>query len=307
MQDAAHADYISEIQRLCPDLTITHVQDISDGLTCTLLVVNHERVFRFVSNPQTPWVAEQLPAQAKLLSLLQNYVATPIPLYDVLSSDCVSYRLLPGQSLHRQDYLRLSRSDQEAFAASLARFLRDLRGIPLDVLRSHTLGEGWITKTPEEYRADYELLERELFPYANQCVRRTIREHFAPVLDGTLDLSYEPGLVHGDLKPWHILTLPEPLRLSGVIDWDDAGIDDPAQDLGAIVYSYGESFVRQMARTTPEIVSMIDRARFYAGRIEPLWVVTGITERNPRWLAVGLGLARDIGPIGSSFVSDTQG
>lgn len=30
MQDSQHADYISEIQRLCPDLTITHVQDISD-------------------------------------------------------------------------------------------------------------------------------------------------------------------------------------------------------------------------------------------------------------------------------------
>lgn len=260
-----------------------------------------------MTNQQTPWVAEQFPAQAKLLSLLQDYVATPVPRYDVVSSDCVSYRLLPGQSLHHQDYLRLSGSDQEAFAASLAGLLRDLRSIPLDILRSHAIGEGWITKSPEEYRADYELLERELFPYANQCVRRTIREHFAPVLDGTLDLSYEPGLVHGDLKPWHILTTPDPLRLSGVIDWDAAGIDDPAQDLGAILYSYGESFVRQMARTTPEIASMIDRARFYAGRIEPLWVVTGITERNPRWLAVGLGLARDIGPIGSTFASDIQG
>ena len=302
MGEAKHADTISKIHRLCPDLAITHVQKISDGFTCSVLIVNHERVFRFVANQSHSWVAEGLPAQAEILRLLQGYVATPVPLYDVVSADCVSYRLLPGQGLHRLDLLRLPESDQEAFAASLAGFLRDLRSIPVGVLQSHNIGKAWITRSPEEYRADYERLERELFPYANRLVCRTIREHFEPVLNGTLDLDYEPSLVHGDLKPWHILTTPDPFRLSGVIDWDDAGVDDPAQDLGAILYTYGESFVRRMAKTTPEIASMIDRARFYAGRIEPLWVAAGIAERDPRWLAAGLGLARDISPIGAKLV-----
>jgi aminoglycoside 2''-phosphotransferase len=302
MGEAKRPDYIHRIRRLCPDLAITHVQEISDGFTCMVLVVNHERVFRFVTNQDQSWVAEGFPEQAEILRLLQDYVATPVPLYDVVSADCVSYRLLPGQGLHRLDLLRLPKSDQEAFAASLAGFLRDLRSIPVDVLQSHHIGKAWITRSPEEYRADYERLKRELFPYANPLVRRTIREHFEPVLDGTLDLSYEPSLVHGDLKPWHILTTPDPSHLSGVIDWDGAGVDDPAQDVGAILYSYGESFVRQMAKTTPEIASMIDRARFYAGRIEPLWVAAGIAERDPRWLAAGLGLARDISPIGAKLV-----
>ena len=302
MGEVKHADHICRIRSLCPDLAITHVQEISDSFTCVVLVVNHERVFRFVANQDQFWVAESFPEQARMLRLLQGYVATPVPLYDVVSADCVSYRLLPGQGLHRLDLLRLPKSDQETFAASLASFLRDLRGIPVDVLQSHNIGKAWITRSPEEYRADYERLERELFPYANQLVRRMIREHFEPVLDGTLDLGYEPSLVHGDLKPWHILTTPDPFYLSGVIDWDDAGVDDPAQDLGAILYTYGESFVRQMAKTTLEIASMIDRARFYAGRIEPLWVAAGIAEQDPRWLAAGLGLARDISPIGAKLV-----
>lgn len=302
MGEVKHADHICKIRSLCPDLAITHVQEISDSFTCVVLVVNHERVFRFVANQDQFWVAERLPERARMLRLLQGYVATPVPLYDVVSADCVSYRLLPGQGLHRLDLLRLPKSDQETFAASLASFLRNLRGIPVDVLQSHNIGKAWITRSPEEYRADYERLERELFPYANQLVRRMIREHFEPVLDGTLDLGYEPSLVHGDLKPWHILTTPDPFYLSGVIDWDDAGVDDPAQDLGAILYTYGESFVRQMAKTTPEIASMIDRARFYAGRIEPLWVAAGIAEQDPRWLAAGLGLARDISPIGAKLV-----
>ena len=297
-----HADYIRKIRRLCPDLAITRVQEIGDGFTCVVLVVNHERVFRFVTNQDQSWVAEGYPEQARILRLLQDYVSIPVPLYDVVAADCVSYRRLPGRGLHRLDLLRLPERDQEAFAASLARFLRDLRSIPVDVLRSHGIGPAWITRSVADYCADYERLERELFPHANRLVRRTIREHFEPVLAGTLDLSYEPGLVHGDLKPWHILATRDPFCLSGVIDWDGSGVDDPAQDLGAILYSYGESFVRRMAKTTPEIASMIDRARFYAGRIEPLWVAAGIALSDPRWLTAGLGLARDISPVGSKLV-----
>jgi aminoglycoside 2''-phosphotransferase len=149
---------------------------------------------------------------------------------------------------------------QDASAASLAGFLRDLRSIPVDVLQSHDIAVAWITRSPDEYRADYEGPERELVPHANPLVRRTIRDHFEPALDGTLDLRYEPCLVHGDLKPWYVLATPDPFHRSGVLDWDDAGVDDPAQDLGAVLTTYGESLVWQMAKTTPEIVPMIDRA-----------------------------------------------
>lgn len=95
----------------------------------------------------------RFPQQANILSFLQDYVTTSVPIYDVVSSDCVSYRLLQGQGLHYQEYLRLSQRDQEVFAASLACFLRELRSIPLDVPRSHGIAEGRITKSPEEYRS----------------------------------------------------------------------------------------------------------------------------------------------------------
>ena len=94
-----HADYIRKVRRLYPDLAITCVREISDGFTCVVLVVNDERIFRFVTNQDHSWVAEGYPEQARILRLLPDYVSIPVPLYDVVDADCVSYWRLPGRGL----------------------------------------------------------------------------------------------------------------------------------------------------------------------------------------------------------------
>ncbi|ANY10654.1 viomycin phosphotransferase [Pseudonocardia sp. HH130630-07] len=50
------------------------------------------------------------------------------------------------------------------------------------------------------------------------------------------------AVVHGDLGSENVLweTSDGALRLSGVVDWDDVGIGDPAEDLAAIGASYGD-------------------------------------------------------------------
>ena len=52
-----------------------------------------------------------------------------------------------------------------------------------------------------------------------------------------------PSVVHGDL--WHENMLAPRRRLSGVLDWEDAGIGDPAVDLAGLWY-LGDAWVQQV-------------------------------------------------------------
>jgi aminoglycoside 2''-phosphotransferase len=51
--------------------------------------------------------------------------------------------------------------------------------------------------------------------------------------------TYQPAVLHGDLSPDHFLADTEQARLTGVIDWGDARIGDPAWDLVYIYEDYG--------------------------------------------------------------------
>ena len=61
---------------------------------------------------------------------------------------------------------------------------------------------------------------------------------------------YDACLIHGDFGTANLLFAEG--RISGVIDFGFCGSGDPAQDLGALLASYGEAFV---ARADPPLCS----------------------------------------------------
>lgn len=54
-------------------------------------------------------------------------------------------------------------------------------------------------------------------------------------------------LVHGDLGPHHVLY--DGGRITGVIDWSDARVGDPALDLAWVLYGTSEEFAESLATT----------------------------------------------------------
>lgn len=139
-------------------------------------------------------------------------------------------------------------------------------------------------------------------PEATQRHLATIQRYFSDVSFGQVEENSDtPALIHGDLGQQHILFVPAAGWIGGVLDWGIAGFGDLAHDYGVLINCYGESFVRRMARYTPEIGALIDRARFMSFLAEPSWVLRGLRSRDPTWFRVSLGTARDIQPIGSEW------
>ncbi|AOT61486.1 viomycin phosphotransferase [Streptomyces fradiae] len=82
----------------------------------------------------------------------------------------------------------------------------------------------------------------ELFPLMSDGGRERAERELA-ALDALPHLT--SAVVHGDLGGENVLweTVDGVPRMSGVVDWDEVGIGDPAEDLAAIGASYGEELL----------------------------------------------------------------
>ncbi len=287
--------YLGRIRALYPDLAISSLHVDSDGLINNVYIVNNEFVFRFAKNEAAQ---QSLAVEVKVLDLARNYLDMPIPFFEHSEPDFVVYRMIPGEPLYRNDILRLDETIQDRVAEQLATFLRQLHAIPINEFDSYAIHQSDPAQNLARCKHLYQDVEQELFPYLMTMAKDWVRQHFAPVLTGTLSLEYTPALIHDDIAPYHILFNRADQRISGVIDFGTASINEPAGDCALIVDAYGENFLRRMSKFYPAIEEALDRARFYAGLLELQWALAGIRTHDLTWLVCQIGRTREVMPIG---------
>ncbi len=88
---------------------------------------------------------------------------------------------------------------------------------------------------------------KELFAERADELRREVRDVFEAWIERSesIDHSYEPVLAHNDLWYKHIYHDPSTGKLTGIIDWGDIEITDPAKDFYGF-WVYGESFLDEV-------------------------------------------------------------
>jgi len=280
------------VLQIIPDLRISSVRAGDDGLVNDVLIVNEELVFRF---PRDDSDRRALQREARLLAFVRPRVSLSVPEVIQQHQDCIVYRFIPGVPLDRQRLLAQDAFTRKVLLEQLGTFLHELHSLPSEAV-------GGPVETPsgmrEEYEELYQALERELLPSMMVWARDWARELFRPLRDGNLDLTYAPAVIHGDLAPYHLCFDPTSHRLSGVIDFGNAGPGDPSLDLGSVIMAFGESLLWQMESVYPAMPGLVDRARFHAAALELRWGLAAVRSRDPAWFLCHLGYARDawLGP-----------
>jgi aminoglycoside 2''-phosphotransferase len=286
---------LQRVLQIIPDLQISSLRAGEDGLVNDVLIVNEELVFRFARDEAG---RRSLKREAQLLAFVRPRVGLPVPEVIQQHQDCVVYRFIPGVPLDRQRLLAQDASTRRGLLEQLGTFLHELHSLPGGASEAIT---GPVETAPgrwEGYDQLYKAAERELLPLMMGWARAWVRELFHPVLDGDLDLAYSPAVVHGDLAPYHLCFSPTAHRLSGVIDFGNAGLGDPAVDLGSLILAFGEGLVWQIETVYPRMSGLVDRARFYAATLELRWALAAVRSRDPAWFLCHLGYARDAWPVG---------
>ena len=294
----SESECLEHIRRVLPDLDLRRARFNREGMVNVSVIVGEERVCRFPRDERGVGVQRR---EGRALDLARRHVDLPVPAWDYRSDEMVSYPFIPGDPLLSDDVARMGERERDAVAEELGVFMAQMHGIPPAEAEAAGVGDSEAGHASADYRRFYAEVEERLFPLMWADGREWVRRLYAPFLADPSLLEYEPRFINGDLATYHLLFDRGRRRLNGVIDFGTAGLGDPAQDLAIVINQYGEAFLRRMRRVCPHIERHIERARFFAGRIELEWVLRGLQNDDPGMFVVHLGRWRDVGRVGSGW------
>ncbi|HUV29831.1 MAG TPA: phosphotransferase [Acidobacteriota bacterium] len=278
------------VQGIMPDLEIEQFEMNNEGLINDVVIVNGMYVFRFAKKKE---YARTLDVETRILDLIRSEVGVnvPTPIYN--GEDCVVYPYLHGEPLLLERIMALDESSRIRISEDLGKFLFSMHTTDISGVEEE-LPSTLAPVTRERWLNIYRRVKTTVYPllWKHQV---TWAEHlFNGMLMNPHSFEYKPALIHGDLRPYHILIDNRNCEITGVIDFGVAGIGDPASDIGTLINTYGESFVIKMKHAYPNLGEYLARARFYAQSIELQWVLLGIEMGENFWFAAHLGCARDV-------------
>jgi aminoglycoside 2''-phosphotransferase len=319
------------IETCFPAFSVQSISFLAEGWSSTVWDVNGTHVFRF---PKRPAVAPGLLKEMSLLPILAPALPLAIPRLEfawrggpAYEGVFVGYPKIAGGMLTERHWSEMaagaapsaspgaggsttaecpglvSRRIGDAAAAGtaarplarqLGAFLTALHGFPLQ----RAIGAGIPDGTPAAWRRQcqslYESARERVFPLLDAPTRRAVDTRWAGFLTSAAILGFAPVLIHGDLATEHILCDPSLATLTGVIDWEDASIGDPALDFAGLLATLGTGAVEEVLSSYGGIAdtSLVARARFY-GAVGPFHeVLYGLETGLKEHVSAGLRAVR---------------
>jgi aminoglycoside phosphotransferase (APT) family kinase protein len=235
-------DSVAAIHRLVaaqlPDRRVRSVARVGEGADHLAYEVDGELIVRCSKEPDPAARAEQVDREARLLAAVAGIAPLPVPApsFTVPEQGCLAYPKLPGVPL--LDLPRLQRSARGGpIAATLGELLTALHAAPVEQLAALVGVDdrplaGWRSEATETY-----LTVAGAVPDPH---RRPVEAFLgAPPPAG----GWAPVFSHNDLGIEHVLVDPGTWTVTGVIDWSDAAIVDPAVDFGLLYRDLGPAAV----------------------------------------------------------------
>jgi aminoglycoside phosphotransferase (APT) family kinase protein len=233
------ADVHNVVVAHMPDYQVDSVVQVGEGLGNIAYEVNGELIVRFSKEPDAARRTALLIDEARLLAAVAEVSPLPVPepTFTAAEQGYLAYFKLPGVPL--LDMSRHERSDHgTSIAATLGELLTAMHAVPVD---------RWT-----------DLVDTDDHPLAEW--RREAAETYAtPPHDG-----YTTAFSHNDLGIEHVLIDPVAWTVTGVIDWSDAAIVDPAYDFGLLYRDLGPAALRRYRNDASDAAALTERAVFYA-------------------------------------------
>jgi len=251
-----------------PELSGAHVAYFDEGWDSRAFLVGGKWVFRFSKHADCDGDAR---IEIPLLRAIQPRLPIPIPEVVFDGGDWFGYPLLPGRSLAERDW---SAELAHALAPQFGRFFSVLHAIPASSL-SVPAGARNLDKLQVRATAWIGALDRfgAAGVAAREALNRVPAAYDGPAL-----------LVHNDLGPEHALL--EGDRITGIIDWSDARLGDPATDFAGIAIWGGEKFMREVLAHYDGTVDsgLVERSRYQAFCVAVMDAHYGVESGKPRYL-----------------------
>jgi aminoglycoside 2''-phosphotransferase len=274
------------VARCFPEIPIKTVKLIPTGWDNYVLEVNDNWIFRF---PRRKDAVLRLQMELELLPFVAEIVSIRIPEFEKVwrggrdfKQMFVGYRRIPGEHM-TSDLVDFSKDSHVVL--ELSDFLNEMHRISTARLRS--LDVPYFT--PAKWRLDLQRLINQITtsvqPLLKEQARRRLRsvsEDFQKYADS---FGFSPTFIHCDLDGANILCDSSTRRITGIIDWGDACIGDPAFDFSGLLYEYGTRFLDALlSHYSHEDKSELKRRIIFYSSLIPFRLILGarMTQRQFR-------------------------
>ncbi|MCY3780651.1 MAG: phosphotransferase [Chloroflexi bacterium] len=293
MENMQVESLLALLKRHLPQLTFREARLLpASGQFNHVFSLDERWIFRF---PKSLHVAADLAHELEILPRLAGRLPLPIPAPTYWAEDdetgrvlFMGYAMLSGQPLLRERFAQL-----QADTDLVARIAQDLTDFLL-ALHAIPVAEVGLVDAAEDGRAVwtryYHDFRQDLFPHMRPDAQREVSRDFEAALADARLWQYDNCLIHGDLGAGNILF--QDGRVSGVIDFSFCNIGDPAQDLGALLASYGEGFVERVMALYPALRDCLPRARFYCRQYALEQALFALRDNDPAEFEDGIAAYR---------------
>lgn len=218
------------------------------GLDYQIVISAVESGTRWVLRiPRRPDVSAKVEKEARALAMLRQHLPVAVPDWRVATPELVAYPLLedstaiilqPGSTTPEW----MIPQDSEVFAQSFATSLAALHAVPVAAAEA----AGMLVRTPSQARQkvadDVDRVRRELEVNSKRLGR------WQRWLDDDASWPDFCVVVHGDLYVGHVL-IDSSERVTGMIDWSEARVDDPSIDMVSHLMVFGEAGLAKLLVT----------------------------------------------------------
>lgn len=237
--------YLELVVKYFPHLQIRTATPIQAGWSSFVLDINGEYIFRF---PRRPEIELLHVHELGLLPELAKWLPVPVPKIEFICPPgddrpfgFHGYRKIQGVPMTSE-----ALDSSASLATQLGEFLTALHHFPNEIAAQYV--PVYTTTTwREQYVEFYEWVREKLFPILDESMRIKVAAFWEDHLKNETSFSFQPALIHRDLCPEdHIYCDPGYQTLTGVIDWEDASIGDPAMDFVGLLGLGGRPFVEKV-------------------------------------------------------------
>jgi aminoglycoside 2''-phosphotransferase len=259
------------------------------GWEYLILDVNGDYIFRLPLHQDHD---DRLKNEVSLVNSLSKIISAPIPYYEFIwqsdqnSPVFAGYRKLRGVACNSRNF---KKSWIENASRDLGRFLSELHNVP----SSSPVTSALHKYSSEEWTRRFRKSHSEVKKFAYPLIRKKYHSECEQVwssLDSKLHKAkFKPSVIHGDLMGGNILADPLSGHLTGIIDWSDAQLGDPAYDFAGLISVDGQlgehTLNHYLGR---ERDSVMDRAELYFRTIPLREIAWGVKMNSKRIIRIGL-------------------
>lgn len=186
-------------------------------------------------------------------------------------------------------------------AESIAAALSSLHDIPTSLVAEACAAEPTVDAWRQHYRKLWEIVRTRISPLLDSRMREAVDRGFGQFLDKELATLEDVALVHCDLGCEHILIEEDGTIVTGLIDFEDVTIGDPAIDFVGIYVTYGMEAVERIRDCYQRAldVNFVNRLQFYTWMASCHEVIYGLEEGRSDLVEEGItGLQARLGHAG---------